>query len=136
MIYAFKDVTLDDSQRQVLRGGKPVRMRAKCFDALLALAERPGTTIAKETFYGLLWPGESVSDASLTQLVYELRMQLGDENGDLIATIPKSGYRLNSPVHTIPEPHTEQYLEGFDTYELCAKARVLLERRGKASFLK
>ncbi len=136
MIYLFAQFTLDDVQRSVSCAGKRLKMRSKCFDALFELVRRPNVTISKDEFHALLWPNEFAAEASLTQLIYELRARLGDKRGELVATIPKAGYRLNAAVRNVSDQQTERQLEHFEAYELCAKARVLVERREKQTFLR
>ena len=49
------DVTIDDARREVTVKGKPVTLRAKEFDLLLALVEHKGLVLTREKLLDLVW---------------------------------------------------------------------------------
>lgn len=79
-------------------------MKLLCF-----LAANQGQVLGREELVAELWPRVIVNENSLTRAVSELRKQLAtdtDNARDAIQTIPKRGYRLNTPVLPVPEPVT------------------------------
>ncbi len=136
MVYRFGTFSLDERCRQLRRGAERLQMRSKCFDALTFFVHNANVTVGKSELMNALWPNRDVDEASLTQLVYELRKHLGDVNGDIIVTLPSVGYRFTPHVDAAPAgPRFERYMEPVDTYELYAKGKYLLEKRGKREFL-
>lgn len=96
----FGNFVLDLRNRQLLRGGQPVDLNARYFDALALLAREPGRLITKDEFLGEVWRGVPVTDEALTQCIRTLRKQLGDDavRPHFIETVPKHGYRFIAPV--------------------------------------
>jgi len=86
-----------DTQREVLfKDGAKVRLPGKVFQTLLALLEKPGEVLTRETLRERLWPqGTFVNyDANVNTTVNKLRLVLGDspEQPAYIETIPRLGY--------------------------------------------
>jgi adenylate cyclase len=136
MVYRFGVFSLDERSRRLRRGAQSLQMRSKCFDALAFLVHNANTTVTKSQIIDALWPDRDVDEASLTQIVYELRKHLGDVNGDMIVTLPSVGYRFTPHVDAAPaDSRFERYFEPVDTYELYAKGKYLLEKRGKTEFM-
>jgi len=86
-----------DTQREVLfKDGAKVRLPGKVFQTLLALLEKPGEVLTRETLRERLWPqGTFVNyDANVNTTVNKLRLVLGDspEQPSYIETIPRLGY--------------------------------------------
>jgi DNA-binding winged helix-turn-helix (wHTH) protein/Tol biopolymer transport system component len=99
----FGDVTVVPGERLVLRKGQPVALTPKAFDLLLFLAENPGRLLTKEQMMQAVWADTAVEEANLAYHVFAIRKALGDtaEKGQLIETVPKSGYRFTGSVETI-----------------------------------
>lgn len=70
---------------------------------LLALLERAGSVVDKDTLLRAGWPGRVVSENSLTKAVGRLRNLLGDAEGTLVATVHGYGYRLASRAEWVPD---------------------------------
>jgi DNA-binding winged helix-turn-helix (wHTH) protein len=86
-----------DTQREVLfKDGAKVRLPGKVFQTLLALLEKPGEVLTRETLRERLWPqGTFVNyDANVNTTVNKLRLVLGDSPDQpvYIETIPRLGY--------------------------------------------
>lgn len=100
-IVRFGEFELDRSDRRLLRGGEPVELGSRYFDALVLLVENSGALVTKDEFMDRVWQGIPVTDEALTQCIRTLRRALGDDaaNPRFIATVPKHGYRfLANPV--------------------------------------
>jgi DNA-binding winged helix-turn-helix (wHTH) protein len=91
---AFGDFVFDADTREVLREGRALPVSPKAFELLeLLIRERP-KALAKEIVHAKLWPGVFVSDASLSNLVAELRAALGDDARQprILRTVHRFGY--------------------------------------------
>ena len=100
--FEFGPFRIDTRNRQLLRDGKVVPLKAKAVDTLLLLVVRRGDVVEKDDLMKSLWPDSFVEEANLTQNIYTLRKALGD--GDYIETIPRRGYRFVGEVRTGEEP--------------------------------
>jgi len=96
----FEDFELDPADRRLRRGGEPVELNGRYFDALALLASEPGRLVSKDRFLDEVWSGVPVTDEALTQCIKTLRRQLGDDAARprFIETVPKHGYRFIAPV--------------------------------------
>ena len=86
-------------------GGRE-KLDPKVMDVLVLLARHAGQVVLREQLFEQLWPGVVVSEQSLSRCIHELRRHLGmagggDQYRDLIETVPKRGYRLNSAVEPV-----------------------------------
>jgi TolB-like protein len=89
-----------DSVRGTLEGKgglAPVGVRGLAL--LRALAQAGGAAVSKAALLDAAWPGLAVEESNLTVQIAGLRRCLGDE---LIATVPRRGYRLT--VTAVPVP--------------------------------
>src|SRR4051812_19454813 len=100
--FVFEQFVLDPDDRQLKRGGDPVELNGRYFDALTLLVREQGKLVSKDRFLDEVWRGVPVTDEALTQCVRTLRRQLGDDAGRprFIETVPKHGYRFIAPVHS------------------------------------
>lgn len=57
------DVSIDPGRREVTISGKPVQMRAKEFDLLLALAQENGRVLSREQLLSRVWGYEYFGDS-------------------------------------------------------------------------
>jgi len=100
----FGECVFDPDTREVLRGGVAVTVSPKAFALLeLLIASRPNA-ISKADIQKALWPDTHVSEASLPNLVLELRAALGDDarRSRIIRTVPRFGYAFHAAVETAP----------------------------------
>jgi DNA-binding winged helix-turn-helix (wHTH) protein len=74
----FGDWRLDPDTRQLFRGNEDVHVSPKAFDLLKLLIERRPRALSKAELHAAIWPATFVSDASLAQLVSEIRTAIGD----------------------------------------------------------
>ncbi len=99
----FAGFELDPADRQLRRGGEPVEVNGRYFDALTLLLREPGRLVTKDRFMDEVWRGVPVTDEALTQCIKTLRRQLGDDAARprFIETVPKHGYRFIAPVEGV-----------------------------------
>ena len=98
--FAFEHFVLDPGDRRLMRGGEPVELNGRYFDALALLVREQGRLVSKDCFLDEVWRGVPVTDEALTQCIRTLRRQLGDDAAEprFIETVPKHGYRFIAPV--------------------------------------
>jgi len=80
--------------------GEAVTLEPKVMQVLVCLAAAPGKVVTRDELHACGWPDTFVTDKVLTRAISELRKAFGDTPQDpaVIATIPKTGYRLIAPV--------------------------------------
>lgn len=102
----FGDFVLDESRRQLLRAGEPVRLSPKAFQLLSTLALARPRAMSKVELQEKLWPDTYVTEGNLANLVAELRSALGDDRArsQFIRTLYGFGYAFTATVEE----------EGFD----------------------
>ena len=106
--YRFGPFELDLGAARLSRAGTELKLRPKAFATLRLMVENEGRLVTKEALSAAVWPGRIVTDESLCRAIADVRSALGDQGG-LIATVPKSGYRFDGRVtrsgEAAPETH-------------------------------
>jgi adenylate cyclase len=97
----FDRYVLDLSRGCLLREGVEITLRPKTFAVLCYLVEHAGRLVPKEEFFSAVWPNLVVTDDVLVQSVGELRRVLGEDGSRLIKTIPRRGYRFETPASPV-----------------------------------
>ena len=99
MKVAFKGFVLDAAARRLTNGGRDIHLSPKAFDLLVLLAEARPAVVDKATIRARLWPGIHVVGASLTNLVTEIRSELGAEAGErAVRTVDGVGYAFGGEI--------------------------------------
>ena len=103
VLYEFGKYRLDPAEHLLLCNGKPVALTPKAFDILCVLAQNSGRLLSKDELMKRVWPNSFVEEANLSVNISALRRALGDtpDGQELIATVPKLGYRFVMPVREI-----------------------------------
>ena len=95
---------------ELWKHGHRIKLQEQPFRLLVALLERPGELVSRETIRERLWPENTFVefDQSLGTAVTKLRQALGDEadNPRFIETVPKRGYRFLAPVSVVTAPES------------------------------
>jgi non-specific serine/threonine protein kinase len=89
--YGFGRFELQPDERRLLASGRPVAIKPRAFDLLVALVERHGRLVTKEHLLARVWPGVIVEENAVHAQVSALRKVLG---ADAIATVSGVGYRF------------------------------------------
>lgn len=105
----FGDRRLDPDARRLFRGDEPVHVSPKAFELLMLLVEHRPQALSKTELHAAIWPTTFVSEASLAQLVSEIRAAIGDSAHEprFLRTVHGFGYAFacDAPdVRTRPEP--------------------------------
>ena len=106
MTVRFGSFTLDAAARQLTRDGQDVRLPPKAFDLLVFLLERRPSVVDKATLRERLWPATHVVEASLSNLVAEIRALTGGDAAPLVRTVHGVGYAFGAEVEEVAEPAT------------------------------
>jgi DNA-binding winged helix-turn-helix (wHTH) protein/Tol biopolymer transport system component len=119
MVFRFSSYVLNAEQRSLLRNGNEVVLTPKVFQTLLVLVENHERVVSKDELCRLIWPGQFVEEANLTQNISVLRRILDEisAGNKHIVTFHGHGYRFVEPVtlcqlsiHTnsseVPSPST------------------------------
>ncbi len=100
--YRFGLFELDTSAGVLRRQGQRVKIQEQPLRLLVALLERPGEIVSRESLKQRLWPENTFVefDQSFGTAITKLRQALGDvaENPRFIETVPRRGYRFIAPV--------------------------------------
>lgn len=90
----FDDFDLDRTRRLLLKCGKPVALKSKTFDLLLALVENRGEVLTKDDLLDKVWAGQFVEEGNLKVQISTLRKVFGESSNDhrFIVTVPGRGY--------------------------------------------
>jgi len=78
MIYRFDDFELDTGNFELTRNGEKLTLEPKAYDLLSYLVSSQKKLVTKEELFEYLWPGQIVTEASLSNQVKEARKALGD----------------------------------------------------------
>jgi hypothetical protein len=104
MRVAFGDCEFDSGRRVLLRHGNDRPLSLKAFQLLELLLDRRPEAVSKTELMQQLWPDTFVSDASLHNLVAEVRAAVGDAPriSRFIRTVPRYGYAFHGDARPLP----------------------------------
>ena len=90
----FGDCLLDSETRQLFVRGDEVHLQPKAFQFLELLIRNRPKAVSKETIHGQIWPGTFVSDGTVTSLLAEIRVAIGDDAHEsrFVRTVHRFGY--------------------------------------------
>jgi DNA-binding response OmpR family regulator len=88
------DVTIDEARREVTVKGKPVTLRAKEFDLLMALAENKGIVLTREKLLDLVWGFDFAGQTRTVDVHVAHVRKLLNGSSVSIETVTGVGYKL------------------------------------------
>jgi TolB-like protein/Flp pilus assembly protein TadD len=98
-LYEFGPFRLDTRERVLLRDGRPLQLKPKVYETLLALISQSGHVVDKEDLMRQVWPDVVVEENNLTGNIYALRRMFAEY--DCIETVPRRGYRFTAEVKRV-----------------------------------
>lgn len=109
MRFLFSAFEFDPGRRVLLRHGRTAPLSSKAFQLLGVLLDRRPEAVSKTDLLEHLWPGTFVSEASLYNLVAEVRAALGDDSraARFIRTVPRFGYAFHGDARAVSGTDTE-----------------------------
>ena len=101
--YRLSDLFIDVPAGTVTRNGEVLALPPRTFDLLLALARRYPRRVRRRDLLDTLWPGEVVSDQTLSHRVLLLRRALADDSARprYVAADRGWGYHLVVPAERL-----------------------------------
>ncbi len=127
--YAFDDVTLDVTERRVIRQGRAVPLSPKAFDVLVHLVRRAGHLVTKRELLDVVWADACVEEGIISVHVSALRKAL--DGLEPIETVAKSGYRFVAVMRTDAGPRA-MTPSTAEVYEGVGRARADLMSASRA----
>jgi TolB-like protein/Tfp pilus assembly protein PilF len=98
-MYEFGPFRLDTRERVLLRDGRPLPLKPKVYETLLALISQSGHVVDKEELMRRVWPDVVVEENNLTGNIYALRRAFAEFQ--YIETVPRRGYRFTAEVKRV-----------------------------------
>ena len=94
--YHFGEFELDASAFELRRGGEPIPVQPKVFDALHYLVRNRGRIVSRQELLEALWPEEHVNDTAVPWTIMHARKALGQRGTDKapVETVRGRGYRF------------------------------------------
>ena len=98
----FSSFQLDVANASLQRGKQTIFLTPKALNVLRYLVEHAGQLVTKDALWRAVWPGVSVTDATLSVCMSKVRKALGDDSKTprYIETVHRLGYRFIAPVST------------------------------------
>ena len=92
----FPPYRLDIDAGHLCSGDRAISLRPKTWGVLCYLAERPGILVTKEELLDAVWSGISVTEATLTKSIGEIRDALHDDvrHPRFVETVYRRGFRF------------------------------------------
>jgi DNA-binding winged helix-turn-helix (wHTH) protein len=94
VLFQFEDFEIDPTRFELRRAGAPVPIPRLVFDLLLYLAQHRDRPVTKTELLERVWPGRTVTEASLTQAITAARRAVADtpDAQRVIRTVHGRGY--------------------------------------------
>ena len=98
--FRFGSFRLYPTEQQLFREEAAIPLAPKAFDILVYLVSHSGLLVRREELMQAVWPDSFVEETNLNVNISLLRKTLGSlpDGQPLIETVPRKGYRFNSPV--------------------------------------
>ena len=110
MRYRFGAYTLDTQCYELRQDGRRVPLRPKVLHVLTYLLEHRDTVVSKDALIAQVWPGQSISDETLSTCITAARRAVGDSGQaqQVIQTRHSHGYRFVAAVTLCDLPPADQ----------------------------
>lgn len=99
--YRFGEVEFDAARMTLRVAGLPVEIEPRALDVLAYLLRHAGEAVTKDELLREVWAGRPTVEKVLPNAILKLRRALGEGHANLIATLPRIGYRLDANVSRI-----------------------------------
>ena len=102
MIYDFEDFELDIQRYELRHAGTQCALEPQAFKVLIYLVENRDRVVRKDELLEHLWPGQHVSEGTLSQRLMLVRKVVGDSGRRqrVIKTVHGLGYRFVAEIET------------------------------------
>jgi non-specific serine/threonine protein kinase len=92
--WTFGAVEFNEAAWQLRIDGVAADIERRPLEVLAWLLRHAGEVVTKDELLEAAWPGRIVVEGVLTNAIGKLRKAIGDEEQNLIATVPRVGYRF------------------------------------------
>ena len=101
-----ENIEIDTLRACLRQGDNEHYLRPQAFDVLVYLVEQRQKVVSKNELNQKIWKDTAVTDAALSQCIFEVRKALGDDSREprFIKTVPKLGYRFIGCVEECRSP--------------------------------
>ena len=97
------DLDIDLVHHMATLAGSPMQLTAKEFELLAYLARHAGKVCTHHMILKDVWgPGYGAESNYVRVYTHRLRKKMGDEDGQLLKTVPGVGYQLVADAHDAP----------------------------------
>jgi len=104
-LYRFDRFVLDIGRGALVKDGVECQLRPKSLTLLKYLVENCGRVVDRDEIMEAIWPGVFVTEDSIAHCIKDIRRALGDDQRNLLRTLPRRGYLFVGPVETgVPDP--------------------------------
>src|SRR5438128_22659 len=100
MTVRFAGCTLDMEARSLRRGTAEVHLSPKAFEVLRVLIDNRPRALSKAELLETVWPGVFVSEASVAQVINEIRDAISDRArpARIVRTVHRHGYAFAATI--------------------------------------
>jgi TolB-like protein/Flp pilus assembly protein TadD len=108
LIYSFEDFEIDTQNYQLRHNDSAVDIEPKVFDLLSYLIHNRERLVTRDELFENVWPGQVVSDTSLSNQIKEARKAIGDSGRTqlYIKTVHGRGYQFAAKALEVPDQST------------------------------
>jgi len=92
--FSFRGFHLDFDAGLLSRGDDEIALRPKSFEVLGYLLQHHGRVVSREELMSVVWRDVAVTDEAVTKCIADIRKALGDDDQQLVRTMPRRGYLL------------------------------------------
>jgi non-specific serine/threonine protein kinase len=100
-LWRFSGIEYDEARMELRADGGVIAMEPRPLQVLAVLLRHAGEVVTKQELFDAVWAGRPTVDHVLATAVGKLRRAFGDERGELIATVPRLGYRFVGAVERV-----------------------------------
>lgn len=145
VVYAFGDLELDEPRFELRRAGEKVRIEPKVLNLLFCLVRARDRIVLRSEIVDALWPGVTVSEASIWRVVLQARRAIGDNEQRIVVTVRGRGFRFAAAVTeslpvpraptTAQAPQLDQGFVGREAALAAVRARLTEALTGRGSLV-
>jgi eukaryotic-like serine/threonine-protein kinase len=96
--YRFGTAEFNEARFELKVAGLAVEVERRALEVLAYLLRHAGEVVTKEELFREVWSGRITVEKVLPNAVNKLRRALGEQNGELITTQARIGYRIDGQV--------------------------------------
>jgi pimeloyl-ACP methyl ester carboxylesterase len=131
MVWRFGAYELDEARRELRVSGELRPLQPQVFSVLAYLVRHRDRVVGKDELLRELWPDAVVTDASLQRAVSLVRRALRPQDGGLLRTHARQGYRFAGEVTAADPDRTDAAAGSPPAYVRCGDVHVAYRTTGR-----